>query len=65
VGVDAQGDKHVLGLREECDENAAAVRALLAESGRARDRCRPLVANRDRRGQSAAQGVAEVFVRTP
>jgi putative transposase len=31
VGVDAQGDKHVLGLREGATENAAAVRALLAD----------------------------------
>src|SRR5229473_5951151 len=31
VGVDAHGDKHVLGLREGATENAAAVRALLAD----------------------------------
>jgi transposase-like protein len=31
VGVDEQGDKHVLGLREGATENAAAVRALLAD----------------------------------
>jgi putative transposase len=31
VGVDAQGDKHVLGLREGATENTAAVRALLAD----------------------------------
>jgi putative transposase len=31
VGVDDQGDKHVLGLREGATENAAAVRALLAD----------------------------------
>ena len=31
VGVDARGDKHVLGLREGATENAAAVRALLAD----------------------------------
>jgi putative transposase len=31
VGVDAQGDKHVLGLREGATENAAAGRALLAD----------------------------------
>ena len=31
VGVDAQGAKHVLGLREGATENAAAVRALLAD----------------------------------
>ena len=31
VGVDAQGDKHVLGLREGATENAPAVRALLAD----------------------------------
>jgi putative transposase len=31
VGVDGQGDKHVLGLREGATENAAAVRALLAD----------------------------------
>ena len=31
VGVDERGDKHVLGLREGATENAAAVRALLAD----------------------------------
>ncbi len=31
VGVDAQGDKYVLGLREGATENAAVVRALLAD----------------------------------
>jgi transposase-like protein len=31
VGVDAQGDKHVLGLREGATENTAAARALLAD----------------------------------
>jgi putative transposase len=31
VGVDAQGGKHVLGLREGATENTAAVRALLAD----------------------------------
>jgi putative transposase len=31
VGVDAHGDKHVLGLREGATENAAAGRALLAD----------------------------------
>jgi putative transposase len=31
VGVDARGDKHVLGLREGATENAAAVRALLTD----------------------------------
>jgi putative transposase len=31
VGVDAQGAKHVLGLREGATENAATVRALLAD----------------------------------
>lgn len=31
VGVDEQGDKHVLGLREGATENAAACRALLAD----------------------------------
>src|SRR5271170_957305 len=31
VGVDEQGDKHVLGLREGATENAAAGRALLAD----------------------------------
>jgi len=31
VGVDARGDKHVLGLREGATENTAAVKALLAD----------------------------------
>ena len=31
VGVDTDGNKHVLGLREGATENAAAVRALLAD----------------------------------
>jgi putative transposase len=31
VGVDPRGDKHALGLREGATENAAAVRALLAD----------------------------------
>jgi putative transposase len=31
VGVDATGDKHVLGLREGATENAAVVKALLSE----------------------------------
>jgi len=31
VGVDERGDKHVLGLREGATENAAAVKALLAD----------------------------------
>jgi putative transposase len=31
VGVDERGDKQVLGLREGATENAAAVRALLAD----------------------------------
>ncbi len=31
VGIDAQGNKHVLGLREGATENAAACKALLAD----------------------------------
>jgi transposase-like protein len=31
IGVDARGDKHVLGLREGATENTAAVRALLTD----------------------------------
>ena len=31
VGVDAQRDKHIFGLREGATENTAAVRALLAD----------------------------------
>ena len=64
VGVDEHGAKHVLGLREGATENAAAVRALLGRPGRARARYRPRVANRDRRGQSAAQGGGRGLRRT-
>src|SRR3981081_3005823 len=31
VGIEGRGDKHVLGLGEGATENAAAVRALLAD----------------------------------
>jgi len=31
VGLDEQGEKHVLGLREGATENAAACKALLAD----------------------------------
>jgi transposase-like protein len=61
VGVDAQGDKHVLGLREGATENAAAVRALLAdlvERGIATDRSLLIVIDG---AKALHKAVAEVF----
>ena len=39
VGIDEQGEKHVLGLREGATENAAACRALLSDLVEARRPC--------------------------
>jgi hypothetical protein len=61
VGVDAHGDKHVLGLREGATENAAAVRALLAdlvERGIATDRSLLIVIDG---AKALHKAVAEVF----
>ena len=56
LGIDAQGNKHVLGLREGATEAARAVRSLLSdliERGLDAQRMRLWVI---RRGQGAAQG---------
>jgi transposase-like protein len=61
VGVDAQGDKHVLGLREGATENAAAVRALLAdliERGLTTERALLIVIDG---AKALRKAVAEVF----
>src|SRR5271167_2729431 len=61
VGVNAQGDKHVLGLREGATENAAAVRALLAdlaERGLATDRSLLIVIDG---AKALHKAVVEVF----
>src|SRR3984893_14360348 len=61
VGVDAQGDKHILGLREGATENAAAVRALLAdlvERGLATDRSLLIVIDG---AKALPKAVVEVF----
>jgi putative transposase len=61
VGVDEQGDKQVLGLREGATENAAAVRALLAdlvERGLAADRALLVVIDG---AKALHKAVVEVF----
>jgi transposase-like protein len=61
VGVDAHGDKHVLGLPEGSTENAAAVRALLAdliERGLATDRSLLIVIDG---AKALHKAVVEVF----
>lgn len=61
VGVDEQGDKHVLGLREGATENAAAARALLAdlaERGLATDRSLLIVIDG---AKALHKAVVEVF----
>jgi putative transposase len=61
VGVDERGDKHVLGLREGATENAAAVRALLAdlvERGLATDRSLLIVIDG---AKALHKAVVEVF----
>jgi len=61
VGVDAQGNKHVLRLREGATENAAAVRALLAdlaERGLATDRSLLIVIDG---AKALRKAVVEVF----
>src|SRR5579864_1243645 len=61
VGVDERGDKHVLGLREGATENAAAVRALLAdlvERGLDTNRSRLIVIDG---AKALHQAVVEVF----
>lgn len=61
AGVDAQGDKHVLGLREGATENAAAVRAVLAdliERGLATERALLIVIDV---AKALRKAVAEVF----
>ncbi len=66
VGVDEHGDKHVLGLREGATENAAAVRALLAdlvERGLATDRSLLIVI--DGVNQRCARPWWRCSVRTP
>ncbi len=49
LGIDAEGQKHVLGLREGTTENATVVRALLARPGRSRALAGSAAAVRDRR----------------
>jgi len=63
VGVDARGDKHVLGLREGATENAAAVKALLAdliERGLDTSRCMLVAIDG---AKALHKAVAEVFGR--
>jgi transposase-like protein len=60
-GVDARGNKHILGLREGATENAAAVRALLAdlvERGLATDRSLLIVIDG---AKALHKAVVEVF----
>jgi len=63
VGIDARGDKHVLGLREGATENAAAVKALLAdliERGLDTSRCMLVAIDG---AKALHKAVAEVFGR--
>ncbi len=61
IGVDEHGDKHVLGLREGATENAAAVRALLADLvERGLDPNRALLIVIDR-AKALHKAVVEVF----
>src|ERR1019366_7189601 len=63
VGVDERGPKHVLGLREGATENAAAVKALLADRvERGPDTNRSLLIVIDG-GKALHKAVAEVFGR--
>ena len=63
VGVDERGPKHVLGLREGATENAAAVKALLADLvERGLDTNRSLLIVIDG-GKALHKAVAEVFGR--
>ena len=63
VGVDERGDKHVLGLREGATENAAAVKALLADLvERGLDSGRALLVVIDG-AKALHKAVAEVFGR--
>ena len=63
LGIDAQGNKHVLGLREGSTESHARGALAAERSGRARARCRPCAAVGDRRRQGAAQGHRRVLRR--
>jgi hypothetical protein len=57
----SSGDKHELGLREGATEKRRGGAGPACRSGRARTCYRPFTVNRDRRDESAAQGVVEVF----
>ena len=56
VGVDSQGCKHVLALREGATENAEAAKDLLAAPGRTRCRSEAAALIRDRWLESFARG---------
>ena len=59
VGVDSDGKKHVLGVREGASENAEVTSALLEGSGRARPGPGQAAAVRDRWLESAQEGDRE------
>ena len=56
VGVDSDGKKHVLGVREGASENAEVTGALLGGPGRARDGPEQAASVRDRRLEGAQEG---------
>ena len=63
LGIDAQGNKHVLGLREGSSENARVVKALLSdliERGLQADRARLWVVDG---GKALRRGIMECFGR--
>ena len=63
LGIDAQGNKHVLGLREGSTENACVVKALLSdliERGLQADRARLWVVDG---GKALRRGIMECFGR--
>ena len=59
VGVDSDGKKHVLGVREGASENAEVTSALLEDLGRARPGPGQAAAVRDRWLESAQEGDRE------
>ena len=62
IGVDANGDKHPLGLVEGATENAATVQALNDKSRRARPRSRPTASFHHRRLKTSLQGSSRWMV---
>ena len=61
VGVEAQGNKHVLGMQDGASENTEAVKALLVHFTRPRRRFGAALPVCDRRRQSTASSDQRVF----